>query len=139
MLVTGYVGKYLDFALFQPVDFVVDGFQFGLVRGAEIAAAGVCGHFAQGLFVDFDLLLHERPVAEHVDRRIGSHALCADADGINADTLRLGDFGGSQRSDFTAVVHAIGQQDDDLRFGLALAQAVDGRGEPVAGLSLLPL
>ena len=49
--------------------------------------------------------------------------LGADADRVDADALRLGDLGRRQRGDLAAVVHAVGQQDDYLRLGLALAQA----------------
>ena len=130
--VVGDVLHHLDFALFELVDLVVDGLQLLLVRGPEVAAAGHVGDRLQYLFVDLDLLVDERQVAEHVDGRIGGHALRAHADRVDADALRLGDLGRRQRGDLAAVVHAVGQQDDYLRLGLALAQAVDRRGQSVA-------
>ena len=128
------VFRNLHLALFQLVDLVVNGFQLGFVRGAEILPARHLGDRPQGLFVDLDLGHHRAARGRAVDVHggVGRHALGADADRVDADALRLGDLGRRQRGDLAAVVHAVGQQDDDLRFGIALAQAVDRRRQAVA-------
>ena len=130
----GDVFRNLHLALFQLVDLVVNGFQLGLVRGAEILPARHPGDRPQGLFVDLDLGHHRAARGRAVDVHggVGRHALGADADRVDADTLRLGDLGRRLGCDLAAVVHAVGQQDDYLRLGLALAQAVDRRCQAVA-------
>ena len=57
---------------------------------------------------------------------------CSHPDRIDLDPLALGDVGRREGGDLPAVVLAVGQQDDYLALGVALPQAVDGRGKAVA-------
>ena len=51
---------------------------------------------------------------------------------VDLDAHVGSDIGGHQRRDLAAVVHTVREQDYNLALGIALAQAVDRRGQTVA-------
>ena len=109
-----------DFGFFELVNFGVDGFEGVEVAGAVEGAAGGLGEVGEGFFVDF--------VA-------GGEEAGADAgggDGVDFDVEGFGGGGGVLGGEGAGVVGAVGEEDDDFAFGVALPEAVDGGGDAVA-------
>ncbi|MCU0276648.1 MAG: hypothetical protein MUF02_07330 [Acidobacteria bacterium] len=87
----------------------------------------------------------QRSISAKIERsesgyRVGRLAAGADADGIDLDVEIAGHLGRVARIDLAAVVHPVGEQDDDLGLGRRVADAVDRGGQGHAdGRTILQL
>ena len=124
---------FANLAALQGVDRPVDFTKASGIGGSEILATGALGNCLQGFFVNLNFdPLHPLAAAKGVRESHLGHASGARANRVHLDTLGSGEFGSGERRLFTAIVHAIGQKDDDLRLGLAGSQSIYRQAQTVA-------
>src|SRR6266566_4855768 len=108
-----------DVGLFQRLDLAVDLGERVLIGDAVVMASGVLGDLAHELLVDgigADVLVGGRGESDRTDR-------------VDADVEELRHVRRVEWRDVSAVVLAVGQEDDDLRLRVRVSKHVDAGGE----------
>ena len=96
--------------------------QLLVVRGTIELAVCLSGYRGERLGVDLHRDVDIFYASANGPRK-ASRAVRADANGIDAYAEALGDVGCRVRTDLSAVVGTVGEQDDDLALRLAILKA----------------
>ena len=118
---------YIHLGFFELVNLLIDAAQaVGTGCPVEFSTGGLCD-LAEWRFINVDINILILNTIGSLER-IWCLALSAYADGVDADAEGLGDFSSGDGVDVSAVVGAVGQQDDDFGLGLGVLDAAHGIG-----------